>query len=125
MANPLEAIVAFLNADASNLPAGHTKGVDHPASSTITKVHVQYAWDGTPSDADNREDVAIRITVWAPKGEVTTASAVAGGLRKRLLDHSSQLIQRVDRGAGRLPGIDPDTGLPFCSFTVNAVLRAL
>lgn len=125
MPNPLEAIVAFLTADASNLPAGHTKGPNHPASSTLDKVHVQYIWAGTPSDADNREDVALRITVWAPKGQVTQASTVAGGLRARLLDHSSALIQRVDRGSGRLPGIDPDTGLPFCTFTVNAVLRAL
>lgn len=125
MSNPIEAIVDFLNADAANLPTGHTKGVGHPADSTLSVVHVQYAWDGTPSDADNREDVAIRVTVWAPKGQVTLASTTAGGLRKRLLDHSSALVQRVDRGAGRLPGVDPDTGLPFCTFTVNAVLRAL
>ena len=125
MPNPIEAIVAFLNTDAANLPSGHTKGPKHPADSTLTKVHIQYAWDGTPSDADNREDVAIRITVWAPAGQVTLASSTAGGLRKRLLDYSSALVQRVDRGAGRLPGIDPDTDLPFCTFTVNAVLRAL
>lgn len=125
MPNPLEAVVAFLNADAPNLPAGFTKGVNHPSDSTIAKVHVQYAWDGTPSDADNREDAAVRVTVWAPKGQVTLASVTAGGLRKRLLDYSSALVHRVDRGTGRLPGIDPDTDLPFCTFTVNAVMRAL
>lgn len=125
MTNPIEAVVAFLTADAANLPTGHTKGVNHPSSSTLSKVHVQYAWDGTPSDADNREDVVLRITVWAPIGQPTQASTVAGGLRKRLLDYSSALVQRVDRGTGRLPGIDPDTGLPFCTFTVNAVMRAL
>lgn len=125
MSNPIEAIVDFLNADAANLPVGHTKGTTHPADSTLSVVRVQYAWDGTPSDADNREDTAIRITVWAPKGQVTLASTTAGGLRKRLLDYSSASVWRVDRGAGRLPGIDPDTGLPFCTFTVNAVMRAL
>lgn len=124
MPNPLQAVTDFLADDAPNLPAGHTTGVNHPADSTLAAVHVQYAWDGTPSDADNREDVALRITVWAPRGQVTEASTVAAGLRTRLLAYSSPLVQRVDRGAGRLPGVDPDTGLAFCTFTVNAVLRA-
>ncbi|WP_182377894.1 hypothetical protein [Nocardioides sp. WS12] len=125
MANPIEAIRDFLVADAPNHPAGTAKGTKHPAAPTLDHVVIQYGWDGTPSDADNREDVALRITVWAPRGEVTEASTVAGGIRSRLLDHSSALIQRVDRGSGRIPGIDPDTGLPFCTFTVNAVLVAL
>ncbi len=124
MANPLEAIRDFMADDADNLPEGHTSGVQHPSTSTLDHVHIQYAWDGTPSDADNREDVALRLTVWAPLGEVSTASHVAGGLRARLIGHSSGLVQRVDRGAGRLAGTDPDTGLPFCTFTVNAVLVA-
>lgn len=125
MANPIEAIRDFLVADAPNHPTGTTKDTKHPASATLNHVVIQYGWDGTPSDADNREDVALRITVWAPKGEITDASTVAGGVRKRLLNYSSALIQRVDRGSGRIPGIDPDTGLPFCTFTVNAVLVAL
>lgn len=125
MANPIEAIRDFLVADAANLPAGHTIGTTYPANSDLAVTHIQYAWDGTPSDADNREDVALRVTVWTPRGDVTDAGTTAGGIRSRLVGYSSPLIQRVNRGTGRLSGIDPDTGLPFCSFTVNAVLVAL
>lgn len=124
MPNPLVEIKAFLTADAPNLPAGTTFSTAFPSSS-ITAPHVQFAWDGTPSDADNREDVAIRVTVWAAKGRVTDAQDIAAGLRGRLLAWSSPNVWRVDRGAGRLPGVDDDTKLPFCTFTVNAVMTAL
>lgn len=124
MPNPLEEAMAFLTADAANLPTGHTRGTSFP-SSAISKVHIQYAWDGTPSDADNRENVAVRISVWSPKGRVTECQDVAGGLRARFLRWSSPTCWRVDRGAGRLPGIDPDTQLPFCTFTVNPVMHAV
>lgn len=124
MPNPLMAAKAFLDADAANLPAGTTWSAAFP-STAITKPHVQFAWDGTPSDADNREDATIRITVWTPKGRVTDAQDIAGGIRARLLRWSSPNTWRVDRGAGRLPGTDPDSGLPFCTFTVSLVLRAV
>lgn len=124
MPNPLTEAKAFLDADLANLPVGTTKGTAFP-SSAITALYVQYAWDGTPSDADNREDATVRVTVWAPKGQVTLPQDIAAGIRTRFLAWSSANTWRVDRGAGRLPGIDPATGLPFCTFTVSLVLHAL
>lgn len=124
MPNPLVATKAFLDADAPNQPAGTTRSPKFPTSA-LTAPWIQFAWDGTPSDADNREDPTIRITVWTPQGKVTDAQDIAGGLRARFLKYASADVFRVDRGAGRLPGIDPDTGLPFCTFTVQPVLHAL
>ena len=124
MPNPLTETKAFLDADLTNLPAGTDKGTSFPKSS-ITAPYIQYAWDGTPSDADNREDAAVRVTVWTPKGKVTDAQDIAAGLRARFLSWSSSNTWRVDRGAGRLPGTDPDTQLPFCTFTVSLVLHAV
>lgn len=122
--NPLVELDEFLEADLPNLPAGATHSGAFPQSN-LSRIHVQVAWDGTPSDADNRENATIRVTVWAPKGRVTDPQDVAAGLRARLLRWSSDEVWRVDRGAGRLPGIDPDTKLPFCSFTVNVVMHAV
>lgn len=124
MPNPLVETQAFLTADVANLPAGSTFSTSFPASS-ISAPHVQFAWDGTPSDADNREDAAVRVTVWTPIGRVTDAQNIAAGIRARFLGWSSPNVQRVDRGVGRLPGIDPDTKLPFCTFTVSVVTTAL
>lgn len=122
MPNPLVEAQAFLAANAASLPAGATRGTAFP-DKNITAVYVQYAWDGSPSDADNRESAAIRVTVWAPKGRVTEPQDVAATLRARFLRWSSATCWRVDRGAGRLPGIDSDTGLPFCTFTLTAETR--
>lgn len=125
MPNPLTAAFNWAKADASaNLPAGTTVSTSFP-SSAITVPHVQVAWDGTPSDADNREDAAIRFTIWAPTGKPTLAQDLAGGVRARFLAFASADIQRVNRGAGRLPGTDDATKLPFCTFTCNPVMRAL
>lgn len=123
MPNPLVVIRDLIAADATNLPTGTTRGTSFPATA-ITVPHVQYGWDGTPSDADNRENTAIRVTVWAPKGQTTDAQDIALGLRYRLLDASHDDAWRIDRGAGRLPGIDPDTGLPFCTFSLTVALHA-
>jgi hypothetical protein len=122
--NPLVATKAFLDADAPNQPVGTTRSTTYPTTA-ITTPHIQFAWDGTPSDADNREDTTIRVTVWTPKGKVTDAQDFAGALRARFLRYSSADVFRVDRGAGRLPGVDPANGLPFCTFTVSPVLHAL
>lgn len=123
MPNPLVVIRDLIVADAPNLPNGTTRGTSFPTTDLSTP-HIQYAWDGTPSDADNREDTAIRVTVWTPKDQVTTAQNIALGLRYRLLDASHVDAWRIDRGAGRLPGIDPDTGLPFCTFSLTVALHA-
>lgn len=124
MPNPLSAIDAFL--DELHQPDGlledATFGSKVPASS-ITTPHIQYAWDGTPTDADNREDTVVRITVWGPKGKPTETQDLAGEIRSRVLAWAGSTVWRVDRGIGRLPGTDPATGLPFCSFTVQLVMR--
>ena len=122
-ATEAERPVAF-QADLANLPAGATHSTDFPVGK-LDHIHVQTAWDGTPSDADNREDAAVRITVWAPKGHVTEPQDVAADRRARLLAWSSGTCWRVDRGAGRLPGVDRDTGLPFCTFAVYLVMHAV
>jgi hypothetical protein len=124
MPNPLEATQAFLAADVVNLPASTTRSTSFPTNN-ISVPHIQFAWDGTPSDADNREDTTIRITVWTPKGQVIAAQDIAEGLRARFLDYSSADVSRVNRGAGRLPGVDDTNKLPFCTFTVSPVMRAL
>ena len=123
MPNPLAAAKAFLDSDAPNQPAGTTRSTKFPTSA-ITAPHIQFAWDGSPSDADNREDTTIRITVWTPQGKVTDAQDIAAGLRARFLRYASADVFGVNRGAGRLPGIDSDTALPFCTFTVLPVMRA-
>lgn len=125
MANPLREVRDFLAAEAAagRLPEGTTRDTSFPAQQ-IGAPHIQFAWDGTPSDADNREDAAVRLTVWTPRGKVIDAQDLAATLRTRLLAWSSANTWRVDRGAGRLPGTDRDTELPFCTFTVTLVLRA-
>lgn len=127
MPNPLHEAVDWAKSDLPNLPTGATASTSFPTDSSLAVVHVQVGWDGTPSDADNREDTSIRFTYWAPKGQVDTAIDAAEGGRARLLagqgTHTHML--RVDRGTGRLFGIDPDLGLPFCTFNATVVLTAL
>lgn len=135
MPNPLVAIRDLVASDAPNLPVGTEWGTKFPvqlgaATTDVAKgifaaiTYVQYGWDGTPSDADNREDAALRLTVWTTKGKANDAQDVALGLRYRLLNAYHSSAWRLDRGAGRLPGTDPDTGLPFCTFGLNIALHA-
>jgi hypothetical protein len=121
--NPIHVAVDAVVADQPNQAAGATCSTSFPSDSSLTHVHVQVGWDGSPSDSGNREDAAMRFTVWAPKGQPNLAIDEAEGLRARLL--ASSMGQRVARGAGRLPGTDPDTQLPFCSFSLSVVLDAL
>lgn len=94
-------------------------------SSAITVPHIQHAWDGTPTEESQRERCTIRVTVWTPKGKVSDGITLASLVRAVLLDSGSASVWRYTRGAGRLPGIDPDTGLPFCSFTLTAETRPI
>lgn len=124
MANPIDVIASYFEARdaAGTLPAGATFSQRIPDAG-LTVHHFQYAWDGTPTDADNREDAAVRITVWGPKSATTATQDLAGQLRRDLLATTLPGAWRVDRGAGRLPGRDPATQLPFCSFTLQLVVR--
>lgn len=92
-------------------------------SSALTAPHIQHAWDGTPSQEQQREFATIRVTVWTPKGQVTTGIDLASLVQAVLLDSGSSVTWRFTRGLGRSPGIDPDTGLPFCTFTLTAEVR--
>jgi hypothetical protein len=92
-------------------------------STAITVPHIQHAWDGTPSQESNREFCTIRVTVWTPKGQVTAGIDLASLVQAVLLDSGSSSVWRYTRGLGRTPGTDPDTGLPFCTFTVGAETR--
>jgi hypothetical protein len=124
MPNPLKEAVDWVEA---HKPAGSTVSAAFPTG-PLSAIQVQVAWDGSPSDADNREDATIRVTVWAPRNRPNDATDAAETLRALLLagqGDSRPNFQRVDRGTGRLPGVDPDTELPFCSFTVQPVFRAL
>ena len=128
MPNPLQTALALAQADAANQTTlnGHapTQSAWIPDDPALDHVHVQVAWDGSPSDADNREDASCRFTVWTPLGKLNAAIDEAEGLRARLLN-ASGAFQRVSRGAGRLHGTDSDTGLPFCSFSLTVTLHAL
>lgn len=122
MSNPLMSALEFMQSY-TGLPTDSTFSTSFPDAVPQDRVHVQFAWDGTPSDADNREDTAVRFTVWAHAYEVTLPQDEAATLRATLLRYSSDEVWRVDRGAGRLPGVDPDTGLQFCTFTVQFVMH--
>lgn len=89
----------------------------------ISVPHIQHAWDGTPSEEQQRERCVIRVTVWTPKGKVTDGINLAALVKAVLLDSGSSGVWRYTPGTGRLPGIDSDTGLPFCSFTLTAETR--
>lgn len=85
--------------------------------------HIQHAWDGTPGQQANRQTAAIRVTCWTPKGKVSDGIALAQLVLAVLLEAGSAATWQFRTGAGPLPGIDPDTGLPFCTFTLNAQTR--
>ena len=125
MPNPIHAAVDAAKADLPNLPDGTTADTTFPSDAALGHVHVQVGWDGTPSFADNREDTSMRFTVWAPKGRQDQAIDEAEGLCARLLNATGSTFYRIDRGSGRLFGVDPDTGLPFCTFNLGVVMHAL
>lgn len=84
---------------------------------------IQHAWDGTPSEQVNRQVCTIRVTCWTPKGKVPESIALAQLVRAYLLDSGSASTWRFRPGAGPVPGVDPTTQLPFCTFSLNAETR--
>ncbi len=120
--DPRAAVAAELTAaKAARWPTA-TISTAFPASA-ITVPHIQHAWDGTPSQDVNRERCTIRVTVWTPKGKVTEGIDLASLVQAVLLDSGSATVWRYTPGAGRLPGVDDATGLPFCTFTLTAETR--
>lgn len=100
----------------------------YPASSTEQPPalpFVQVGWDGTPGDRyPVLEESEVRVTYWAATGHYTDAKAGAARARGHLLAHPGDAdVWRVRPGLGRLPGVDPDTKLPFCTFTVRVATR--
>ena len=127
---PLVDVRATIAANAARWPSGTTYS-EKPALSLGTAPHFQYAWDGTPTQERQRESAAIRLTVWGWK--VVTGPNTYAESRDDLTDLASLLhavfldggagtggVWRYTEGTGRLPGRDPDTKLPFCTFTLTA-----
>lgn len=119
-ADPERAVVDILSA-----VFGEEAAVDvwWPASSTEQPPalpFVQVGWDGTPVDNyPVSEHATVRVTYWTAKGRYTAAKAGASRARGELLAYAGgDDVWNIQPGAGRSPGTDPDTGLPFCSFTV-------
>lgn len=122
---PPELVKAALEAGKPTYWPTATIGMKVPAEA-ITVPHIQHAWDGTPDDARNYETGAVRITVWGPKvGGIqrTATDDLAGLVRAYLLENGIGGAWRVTRGAGRLPGLDDATGLPFNTFGLNVDTR--
>lgn len=120
--DPRDGVKGLLNAaKASRWPTA-TISTSFPEAA-IAVPHIQHAWDGTPSQQVNRQVTAIRVTVWTPKGRVSDGIALAQLVHAYLLDVGSASVWRFRPGAGPVPDVDKDTGLPFCTFTVNAETR--
>ena len=120
--DPRAAVAAELTAAKPTRFSTATVSTAFPASA-ISVPHIQHAWDGTPSQDANRERCTIRVTVWTPKGKVSEGIDLASLVQAVLLDSGSSDVWRYRPGPGRLPGIDPATGLPFCTFTLTAETR--
>lgn len=119
--DPRADVAARLAAGAARWPTS-TISTAFPLTA-ITVPHIQHAWDGTPLQQVNRQGAVIRITCWTPKGKVSDGIALAQLVMAYLLDAGSAATWRFTRGAGPLPDVDRDTGLPFCTFTVTAESR--
>jgi len=122
-ADPLREAIDYLETKAAEYPAGTVVDAWFPTTLAAGMFHVQVAWDGTPGARQQAEAATIRVTAWGAKGSGGETNALASLVRKHLLEFASASVWRVLPGTGRTPGIDPDTGLPFCTFTVSADIR--
>lgn len=122
-ADPERAIVDYLDSQLDD-----AVGTWFPRSSTEAPPQLPYTqvgWDGTPGDLWPAAEIAeVRVTCWTAAGQYTAAKANAAKARAVLLAHPGDaLAWRVEPGLGRMPGTDPDTELPFCTFTVRVATR--
>lgn len=123
--DPRTDVEALLTAAKTSRWPTATIGTKFP-SSAISVPHIQHAWDGTPSQQVNRQVATIRITVWTAKtggAKVSDGVTLAQLVRAYLLTAGSTVTWRFREGAGPVPGIDPATGLPFCTFSLSAETR--
>lgn len=121
-ADPLADVRAVLVANSARWPNADFN-LTHPGTLSGTSERIQYAWDGTPSDEQQREFCVVRITYWTAKGERNEAINGASFVRAVLLDSGSSAVWRYTRGLGRSAGQDPASENEFCSFTVTAETR--
>lgn len=121
--DPRVDVAAILNSEKPSRWPAATISTAFPSQS-ISTPHIQHAWDGTPVQQANRQGAAIRVTVWTPKGRVSDGIGLAQLVLAVLLDAGTAATWRFTPGAGPLSGVDSDTHLPFCTFTVTAETRA-
>lgn len=121
-ADPEDEVYAILKANAARFPVGTKFSTAFPLTLTDHH-HVQFAWDGTPGDEQQREFATIRVTYWTPKGHRSEAKDGASLARAVLLDSGTSGLWRITRGGGRAPGHDDATGNEFCTFNVTAETR--
>lgn len=119
--DPEAEALAFLDARQALWPDA-SYSVDYPAEG-LAGPHIQFAWDGPQGEDENRESCLVRFTVWAPRGQRDTAKTLASLVRSEALAWRSGTAWRVTRGTGRTPGNDPDSELPFVTFSVVVDMR--
>lgn len=120
--DPLADVRAVLMANAARWPNADFN-LTHPGTLSGTTERIQYAWDGTPEDEQQREFCLVRITYWTAKGKRSNAINGASLARAVLLDSGSSNVWRYTRGLGRSAGTDPETSNEFCTFTLTAETR--
>lgn len=120
--DPRADVAALLTAAKPSRWATATISTAFPPAA-LSVPYIQHAWDGTPGQQVNRQTAAVRVTVWTPKGKVSDGITLAQLVLAYLLDAGSASTWQFRPGAGPIPGVDNATGLPFCSFTLNAETR--
>lgn len=120
--NPRPAVKAVLNeAKAAHWPTA-TITTAFPTSAISAPV-IQHAYDGSPTQEQQRQECSIRVTFWTPKGQVDAAIDGAHLVAAAMLEAGSESVWRFRTPTGFLNGIDPDSGLPFCTFNITAETR--
>lgn len=130
--NPRPAVKAILTAAKPSRWPTATIDTKFPTT-VITVPLIQHAFDGAPSQQQVRQNATMRLTCWAPErtsGSTKTRSIdeaidLAQLVAATLLDGGSATVWRFRNAVGFNNGVDPDNGLPFCTFTITAEMRPL